>query len=146
MSLAMDRAKREAFLAGIHVGVLSVAGDEGHAPLAVPVWYTYPPGGRVSVITGRNSRKARLIRKAGRFTICAQNEGIPYMYVTAEGRVATIEDHVTEDERRATAERYLGAEGVARYLESTAEMAAEEIVMRMQPERWLSADFTSEFS
>jgi hypothetical protein len=75
-----------------------------------------------------------------------QNEGIPYQYVTAEGRVATIEDHVTEDERRATAERYLGAEGAAQYLESTADMAAEEIVIRMQPDRWLSADFTSEFS
>lgn len=39
MSLSMSRAEREEFLAGVHVGVLGVASDDG-GPLTVPVWYT----------------------------------------------------------------------------------------------------------
>jgi nitroimidazol reductase NimA-like FMN-containing flavoprotein (pyridoxamine 5'-phosphate oxidase superfamily) len=51
MSLAMSVAEREQFLAGLHVGVLSVVSGQARAPLAVPVWYDYQPGGPVSVIT-----------------------------------------------------------------------------------------------
>ena len=45
MSHSMNRAEREEFLAGLHVGVLSVDGGDGTPPLTVPVWYTYQPGG-----------------------------------------------------------------------------------------------------
>jgi len=38
MSYTMSVAEREEFLAGVHVGVLSVAEGEGRAPLAAPVW------------------------------------------------------------------------------------------------------------
>ena len=65
--LSMSRAEREEFLAGLHVGVLSVASDDGGGPLTVPVWYTYQPGGTVNVSTGRSTRKARAIESAGRF-------------------------------------------------------------------------------
>ena len=41
MPLNMSRAEREEFLAGVHVGVLSVAVAERSGPLAVPVWYSY---------------------------------------------------------------------------------------------------------
>ena len=51
-ALTMTKAEREAFLAGVHVGVLGVAQD-GSSPLTVPVWYSYEPGGTVNVITGR---------------------------------------------------------------------------------------------
>ena len=43
MSFAMTRQEREAFLAEVHVGILSVA-DEGRGPLTVPIWYAYDPG------------------------------------------------------------------------------------------------------
>lgn len=49
MSFAMSAGEREQFLAGLHVGVLSVAvngaGEAAgsRAPLAVPVWYDYQP-------------------------------------------------------------------------------------------------------
>lgn len=146
MSLAMRREQREAFLAAVHVGVLSAAADGDRGPLAIPVWYSYTPGGTVNVITGRNSRKARLVRSGGRFTICVQTEAIPYQYVTAEGPVDTIEDPVTPEERRAMAERYLGQAGAAQYIAATSEQGLEDIVIRMRPEHWLSADFTSEFA
>jgi nitroimidazol reductase NimA-like FMN-containing flavoprotein (pyridoxamine 5'-phosphate oxidase superfamily) len=85
MSVTMTRAEREQFLAGVHVGVLSVASVDGGGPLAVPVWYSYQPGGTVDVITGDSTRKAAAIRAAGRFSLCAQDEQPPYKYVTVEG-------------------------------------------------------------
>ena len=64
MSATMTREEREQFLAGAHVGVLSVASESGGGPLAVPVWYSYQPGGPVNVITGPGTRKAAAIRAA----------------------------------------------------------------------------------
>ena len=86
MPPSMSRAEREEFLAGVHVGVLSVASGDARGPLAIPVWYTYQPGGTVNVSTGRSTRKARAIIGAGRFSLCAQDERPPYKYVTVEGR------------------------------------------------------------
>ena len=48
----MSKAEREAFLAGVHVGVLAVERDDG-PPLASPVWYRYWPGGEASKMLGR---------------------------------------------------------------------------------------------
>ena len=42
MKLSMTRAEREAFLAGVHVGVLSIP-EPGRGPLAAPIWYGYEP-------------------------------------------------------------------------------------------------------
>ncbi len=71
MSLTMTKEEREAFLAAVHVGVISVA-EDGRGPLTVPIWYSYEPGGEVRVITARASRKGRLLERAGRFSLCAQ--------------------------------------------------------------------------
>ncbi len=60
MSYTMSPAEREQFLTQPHVGVLSVV--ENGAPLTVPVWYGYQLGGRVRVITGPESRKARALQ------------------------------------------------------------------------------------
>jgi hypothetical protein len=38
MSATMSRAEREEFLAGLHVGVLSVTSPDGRGALAAPVW------------------------------------------------------------------------------------------------------------
>jgi nitroimidazol reductase NimA-like FMN-containing flavoprotein (pyridoxamine 5'-phosphate oxidase superfamily) len=108
VSLSMSRAEREAFLADVHVGVLTVSAGEGRGPLATPVWYSYQPGGQVSMTTGEDSRKARAIAAAGRFSLCAQDETWPYKYVTAEGP-AVIEPFELA-EAAAIARRYLGAE------------------------------------
>jgi hypothetical protein len=86
MRVAMSAAEREEFLAGAHVGVLSAAVGTAGRTLAVPVWYSYPPGGLVTVLTGRRSRKAGAIRAAGRFGLCVQDTRPPYRYVSAEGR------------------------------------------------------------
>ena len=41
----MSVEEREFFLADVHVGVLSIPRKERSAPLTVPVWYDYSPGG-----------------------------------------------------------------------------------------------------
>ncbi|MFF2348575.1 pyridoxamine 5'-phosphate oxidase family protein [Kitasatospora sp. NPDC058115] len=139
----MTRSQCERFLAAVHVGVLSVAGAEaGQAPLTVPIWYSYRPGGLITVLTGRESAKARRIRAAGRFTLCAQQEEPPCRYVSVAGPVVAIEDHVDPDERAALAHRYLPPATAAAYLVATAEQLTADITVRMRPERWLSADFS----
>jgi len=143
MSLTMTTAERESFLADVHVGIVSVD-DPGHGPLAVPVWYSYEPGGTVDVLTGGQSRKARAMRAAGRFTLCVQTESVPYCYVSVEGPITLIRDSVTLDERRRLAHRYLGRELGERYL-SASDDQSDNAVFRMSPERWLSADFSKQF-
>ena len=140
VSLTMSVAEREDFLAGLHVAVLSVD-DPGRGPLAIPVWYSYVPGGTVNVITGGQSVKARLLRAAGRLSLCVQNESMPYRYVSVEGPITAIDEIVSADERRALAHRYLGAEGGDLYVASTSEQASGSVAFRMSPERWRTSDY-----
>jgi nitroimidazol reductase NimA-like FMN-containing flavoprotein (pyridoxamine 5'-phosphate oxidase superfamily) len=146
MSLTMTNEGRESFLADVHVGVLSVTRGVELGPLTVPVWYTYVPGGHVSVITGSSSRKANLIGAAGRFSLCAQSEVAPYKYVSVEGPVTNTEAPVDPEETRTMAYRYLGQEFGDLYLAATADRAAEQCVIWMAPESWLTADFAREYS
>src|SRR5262250_2005504 len=120
MALTMTRLEREAFLAGVHVGIISIA-EEGRGPLTVPIWYAYEPGGELRVITGRTSRKAQLLQHAGRFSVCVQTETQPYKYVSVEGPVVAIEPADLERDRRPLAHRYLGAQRGDRYIEATRE-------------------------
>ena len=138
MPVNMSRAEREEFLAGVHVGVLSVASDDGGGPLTVPVWYTYQPGGTVNVSTGRGTRKARAIGAAGRFSLCAQDEQPPYKYVTVEGPAAM--EGATDAERLELARKYLGAEGGDAYL--AANPGGSQVMIRMTPEHWLSRAYS----
>jgi hypothetical protein len=144
MSLNMTKEEREAFLAGVHVGVLAVQHD-GHGPLTLPIWYSYQPGGTVNLITSSDSRKAQLIASAGRLTLCVQTETPPYQYVSVEGPVVSTDAPVDPDERRSLAHRYLGQEFGDLYLKATAERDASSVVIRMKPQSWLTTDFAKEF-
>ena len=144
MSLAMTRAEREAFLAGVHVGVISVA-EPGRGPLAVPIWYSYEPGGELLVVTDRDSRKGRLLAQARRFSLLAQTETAPYQYVSVEGPVVAIEPADLERHLRPMARRYLGREMGDRYVEATAGDREGSAAVRMRPERWLSVDYRKQF-
>ena len=90
MSLIMTKEKREAFLADVHVGIISIA-EEGRGPLTVPIWYAYEPGGDLRIMTGRESRKGRLVARAGRFSLCVQTDTSPYKYVSVEGPIVSSE-------------------------------------------------------
>ena len=62
----MSVDEREAFLANVYIGVLSIPCKEGAAPLTVPVWYDYEPGGEVWLITGSQSLKGQIGSKSYR--------------------------------------------------------------------------------
>lgn len=137
VSVSMSRAEREAFLAEVHVGVLAVAAGQGRGPLVTPVWYSYQPSGLVSVTTGGSSNKVRAIAAAGRFSLCAQDETPPYRYVTVAGP-AVIEPAKLA-ERLAIARRYLGPEGGDAFIAANPD--GDDVIIRMTPEHWQSADF-----
>jgi hypothetical protein len=107
------------------------------APITMPVWYSYRPGGTVNVTTGRHTRKAVAIAAEGRFSLCAQDERPPFKYVTVEGP-AVIED-VDPAERLKIACKYLGNEAGQAFIANNP--ALDNIVIRMTPGRWLTADF-----
>jgi hypothetical protein len=99
----------------------------------------------VSFITGRTSRKALLIEREQRLSLCAQTEEAPYRYVTVEGPVVAVEDDIDPEERKAIVYRYLGREFGEAYLSATEADVAGSVMIRMRPERWLSVDYSKEF-
>jgi nitroimidazol reductase NimA-like FMN-containing flavoprotein (pyridoxamine 5'-phosphate oxidase superfamily) len=140
----MTRAERETFLAGVHVGILSIA-DGTRGPLAVPVWYGYEPGGELWFVTERDSRKGKLLLLVDRLSFCVQTETPPYKYVAIEGRIAGIERADMERHRRFLAHRYLGKEMGDRYLAGSGGDPDNEIVVKLRPERWLTVDYAKAF-
>lgn len=135
-ALNMSRGERESFLADLHVGVLAVERADG-PPLAAPVWYRYAPGGVVEILTERSSMKAQLLGAAGRASICAQREELPYAYVTAEGPVELGE--ATLDDRIAMAVRYMGETDGRAYTDQTLDV--DDVLVRLTPERWFTLDY-----
>jgi nitroimidazol reductase NimA-like FMN-containing flavoprotein (pyridoxamine 5'-phosphate oxidase superfamily) len=136
----MSRSAREAFLAQTHVGVLAVA-EPGRGPLAVPVWYRYAPGDVVRMTIPDGSRKAPLLRAAGRASLCVQRESLPYRYVSVEGPVE-VQAVDVEPDQREMAFRYLGEKLGQRYLTATAADRANEMLVVLKPTRWWSVDFS----
>jgi nitroimidazol reductase NimA-like FMN-containing flavoprotein (pyridoxamine 5'-phosphate oxidase superfamily) len=138
MKLTMSAEAREQFLGEARVAVISVAAEPDRAPLTVPIWYDYSPGGEVVVVTASSMRKARLIGAAGRFSICVQQDQLPYKYVSVEGPV-TYTGPSTHELRLAIAARYFEPQVAEAYAASDAS-AHEDLQIRMRPERWSSFD------
>ncbi|MEM9562338.1 MAG: pyridoxamine 5'-phosphate oxidase family protein [Actinomycetota bacterium] len=137
-NLAMTTSEREAFLAAVHVGVLSVARKE-KAPLTVPIWYRYEPGGELSILIDPDSLKARLLARAGRFSLCVQTEVVPYRYVSVEGPIVETRQVDREADVRTMARRYLGKELGDQYVEDGDDESM--ICVSMRPETWYSVDY-----
>jgi nitroimidazol reductase NimA-like FMN-containing flavoprotein (pyridoxamine 5'-phosphate oxidase superfamily) len=146
MSLKMTKDEMEKFLADTHVGVVSVSDGE-RGPLAVPVWYAYEPGGELRFTTEKNSRKATVLGRVKRFSLCAQSEAPPYKYVSVEGPIVSIEPADLERDIRPMAHRYLG-KGIGNYyVDNTRRhyMHGDAILVRMRPERWFTLDYNKLF-
>ena len=143
MSLAMTPSEREAFLAEARVAIISIP-EAGRGPFTVPVWYLYAPGGDVRVWTAGTSRKAKLLAKAGRLSLCVQEPTPPYKYASIEGPIVSIEPAQMERDMRPLAYRYLGPEAGERYLAAVASRPEDGggILVRIRPERWLSEDYS----
>jgi len=141
MSHALSKSEREAFLAGVHVGVLGLTHND--TPLAVPVWYDYEPGGDISVIMDLDSLKGRALASTRQFSLCAQDEAPPYKYVTVTGEVTAIEA-CPPDSNRAMAQRYLGEEFGDLYVEASGDISNSRIY-RLRPDRWYTVDYAKDF-
>ncbi|WP_188898237.1 pyridoxamine 5'-phosphate oxidase family protein [Microlunatus endophyticus] len=103
--------------------------------LAEPIWYDYEPGGVAWVLSRPESRKAKLISEAGRFTLLVRRATPTTRYVSIEGPVIDFGPS-TEDEVRRMARRYLPRDAVEPYVD----FARREHRIRMRPEHWLSSD------
>jgi len=140
MDLRMSEDERQAFLAGVHIGVISIEREDG-PPLTVPIWYGYEPGDNVWVTTGTDSLKSKLLHKAQRFSLCVQTEEAPfYSYVSVEGPVVSVEPTDEEAVGRPMAHRYFGAELGDLYIESIEGEAS--LTWTMCPERWWSVNYS----
>ena len=134
---AMTKEEKQDFLAGLHVGVLSLS-DNPKGPLTVPIWYDYEPGGELWFITGPNSLKGKLLKVGVRLSLMAQSEEPPYKYVSIEGPVVSI-DEATNNDLLAMAIRYLGKDGGEQYAKNSE--SGGGVIVRVKPERWLSVDY-----
>ncbi|MFA0840676.1 pyridoxamine 5'-phosphate oxidase family protein [Streptomyces rochei] len=140
--MALSREEREKFLAEPHIAALAVDAGEGRAPLTVPIWYQYEPGGDVWIMTGLDSRKNRLIQAAGRFTLMVDRLDPTIRYVSVEGPVVETVAATEEDLREISA-RYLPPEKVDGYVAYASADHGEQVIVRMRPERWVSSDLGS---
>ncbi|WP_125778073.1 pyridoxamine 5'-phosphate oxidase family protein [Antribacter gilvus] len=145
MSATMTTAEREAFLADTRIGVLSVAGDDGRPPTAVPLWYSYEPGGELRFATGADSAKMRLIRAAGQIGFTVQQEAMPYRYVSLEGTVVGW-SATDADEYRTWAIRYLGEVEGERFSDAIEGFVRTMVTVRVKPARWRTYDFGRELA
>ena len=132
---SMTTAEREAFLADVHVGILAID-EPGRGPTALPIWYLFEDG-VVQIGMGGESRKAELLRAAGRATLTVQTEAPPYQYVSVEGPV-TIEHTQRDDLKMAS--RYLGPELGQWYADNNPSTSAS-VVVTLTPEHWRTHDF-----
>jgi nitroimidazol reductase NimA-like FMN-containing flavoprotein (pyridoxamine 5'-phosphate oxidase superfamily) len=139
--LDMTVDEREAFLADLHVGILSISRAE-KGPLALPIWYEYEGNsdgdGDVVIGMAADSLKAKLLRRQGRASMTVQNETPPYQYVMVEGPVTVGTE---ERDPLSMPTRYLGPELGKWYAEQNADSDIESVVVRLTPERWYTCDY-----
>lgn len=134
---SMTTEEKQQFLAELHVGVIGI-NEPDRGPLTVPIWYSYEPGEVVKVITASHSRKGRLLQLGSRVSLAAQNEGLPYKYVSIEGEVTAIEPADAEF-LTAMAIRYLGETQGKAYAENSG--VEDQITVSITPRRWLAVDY-----
>lgn len=143
-AMALSREEREEFLAEPHVGALSVVERPDRAPLTVPIWYQYEPGGELWIATGPDARKTRAIRAAGHFGLMVERSAPTVRYVSVQGPVVRIEPGSPERSLEL-ARRYIPAARVEEYLEFERTQVGAQVIVHMRPESWLSSDLGPEW-
>ena len=140
--MALSKEEREQFLAEVRIGALSVAEKPDRAPLTVPIWYQYTPGGDVWINTGAGSRKDKAIRAAGRFSLMVQRDEPTLRYVTVEGPVTEVRDG-SYAQSLEMASRYLAPDAAKNFVEYEQANLGKHVVIVMRPEHWVSGDLGS---
>jgi hypothetical protein len=139
----MSKQAREQFLAGPHVGVVSVNGADGQPPTSVPTFYAYEPGGLITMFTGTQRRvpqRIERIKAAGAITLVAQREEQPLAYVTVEAELVEI-GKPTAEQLVTIACRYMPEEHATGFAEGELGDPESTIVLfTFRPTRWFSSD------
>ena len=139
----MSKQAREEFLADVHVGVLSVAGENGQPPTSLPTFYAYTPGGEITMFTGTGRlvpKRIERIRQEGRITLLVQREQMPFAYVTVEAELVEI-GKPTAEQMLTIARRYFPAEIAQGFVQG--ELGDPEntvVLLTFKPTRWFSTD------
>ena len=90
MDLRMSEDERQAFLAGVHIGVISIEREDGRRSRCRSGMAT-SPAARLGH-HGTDSLKSKLLHQAQRFSRCVHTEEAPfYSYVSVDGPVVSVE-------------------------------------------------------
>jgi len=89
-------------------------------------------------MTGPMSAKGKLLGLQTPITLVAQQEELPYAYVSVECTVSDMRQ-ATDEESLHMATRYLGAEGGVAY--TKANSGSVSIKLTLKPNRWLTVDY-----
>lgn len=139
MPLRMSKAEREQFLCEPRLGVVGIE-QAGRSPRVVPIWYTFDPAIGVSILSNQTSRKTTLLREAGRFSLCVQDDtSLAYRHVSVQGPIIEERACDLEIDFRPIAHRYLGVERGNVFVEGTE--LGERLIFTMRPEHWVTADY-----
>ncbi|MBL4679645.1 MAG: hypothetical protein JKY88_02830 [Pseudomonadales bacterium] len=136
MSIKMSIKERHSFLAGLHVGIISIP-REKRAPLTVPIWYDYEPFGKVWMLTQPDSLKGKALLNCEYISLCAQTEKPPYQYVTVEGKFEISDSNSEAGLKMAI--RYLGETMGRQYADNSED---DGIILSFEPENWLTVDYS----
>ncbi|MEV0798096.1 pyridoxamine 5'-phosphate oxidase [Kribbella sp. NPDC050281] len=139
----MNRQQREEFLAGQHIGAVSVGRTDGRPPTTVPTFYAYEPGGALTMFTatqGRTPARIDAIKAAGVITFLVQEETWPTKYVTVEATLDSV-TRPTVDQMLTILRRYMPEEAAQQFAHSEVDNPGSTITLfTFTPSRWFSAD------
>ncbi|WP_329483663.1 hypothetical protein OG555_15915 [Kribbella sp. NBC_01484] len=141
----MTKQQREEFLAGQHIGVVSVGRPDGLPPTTVPTFYAYEPGGTLTMFTntqGRTTARGEAIKSAGVVTFLVQEETWPAKYVAVE---ATLDSATrpTIEQMLTITRRYMPEEAAQQFAHAEVDNPDSTIVFfSFTPTRWFSGDYS----
>jgi nitroimidazol reductase NimA-like FMN-containing flavoprotein (pyridoxamine 5'-phosphate oxidase superfamily) len=148
MSPLMPEDERQAFLAGIHVGIFSLAQDS-QAPLSLPAWYAYQPGEDLHVFLPPGDPRTPLARRRPRASLCAQDEMPPYRYVSVEGPIVAVVPADREQDYWPLILRYLPEMWAVGYLRHTwpegKDLSDRMLLAHLRPEVWRAVNYHDDY-
>jgi hypothetical protein len=135
----MTTSEREDFLSEVQVGVVGIE-EKNRSPRIVPLWYSFDPNIGVTIIVKETSKKLTLLKLAMRFSICVQKATLPYKHVSVQGPIVDVRPCNDLVDLPKMVYRYMGDVAGAKYLNERP--PEKSVVLVMEPEKWITADYT----
>jgi PPOX class probable F420-dependent enzyme len=134
----LSRADLDRFLEGSSIVAILATLDEDGQPYQVPVWYEWD-GSRLWIVSKPEAAYVKNLQRDPRASVCIATQTLPYVRVLVQGEVTLVD---TDEEwlpmGLRMAERYLGPEEGAAYIEKT--RTWKRVFLRLQPTRIRSWD------